>query len=339
MIKPEVLHEFSRLLSFEKDNLPQQISTIRKDIISYDNNLFKQKSDFHSTSGLSMARVDKIDFSCLFIKGSTKFLYVIYNEAHNDGFYDYINAPTFPRWSYYKLCDGCVLGIDDPMYYKYNDLKLGWYYGDNQRFYIKDSLEIVKGVLKLNNIPKENVIFFSSSGGGYAALAASIFYQNSLSISFNPQLYLANHYYASTFTKITGIDLTRYDGLNRNDIYKLLSLSKSKHIIMVNASDSEEINHHIKPLMHELKSGLRYGLNQFDNLLIWLYDAPGAPSPHISYPTRMAWCAINKVALDFLKNKNFDILYWQELALFVNEYLYELYNEKKNIYELQNHKV
>ena len=109
------------------------------------------------------------------------------------------------------MFEGSYLGIEDPMYYKYNELRLGFFYGSKERSYIADSLIIIKKICDKYNILYDNIIFFSSSGGGYASLYASTLVDNSISISINPQLYIQWYSYAKEFSKITNINLEEND--------------------------------------------------------------------------------------------------------------------------------
>ena len=148
---------------------------------------------------------------------NNKMLFVSYSGARNRN-----NSGTykFPRWSYYKLRNAAFLGIDDPMYTKFPDLLLGWYYGTKDICYIDHTIKIISALCNSKQIAINNCIFFSSSGGGYASILAAISVPNTLSISINPQLYINTHEYAKSFFHITNIDLDTEDKLLRNNLAK-----------------------------------------------------------------------------------------------------------------------
>lgn len=321
---------------FKRDSDPAAIKAsveaARDSIYAYDKGIFSQKGDFGAKSGLCRMAVRDLLFSCLYIKGSSNSLHVAFSGAKNSA-HNYLTNPGMARWSYHSLYDGCFLGIDDPMYYLYPNLSLGWYYGDKERFFVKDSLQVVDRVIANNGIDRNSVTFFSSSGGGYAALMASLLYPGSLSISVNPQIFISDWNYTPAFRAITGIDLAAPDKFSRNDPIALLPESQSKHVILINLASDEDVETQLRPLLMRLNMSARYGLSQQGNLLLWLYDAPGAPSAHVSSETRAIYCAIDHIANQFKRNEDFDADSYQPLALLINETWRDIYIEKKAAFE------
>lgn len=194
--------------------------------------------------------------------------------------------PNFKRWSYYPLNNGCYLNIDDPMFKKFPELLLGWYYGSKVNSALTPVIHLVNEIIQFKKISNTNVKFFSSSGGGYACILSAIMLPGSLSISINPQLYIQNYPYASSFKKITGIDLNEEDSLLRNNLAKNIKKnSKSKHFIIVNTECYKDMKDHLVPFSKEMGLQLRYGLSIKDNILVWCYQACRSSlksDPHIS---------------------------------------------------------
>lgn len=313
------------------ENVDDIVRDIRKQqdcIYSYDDEMFKKKGNFFDKSGLCRRTVNGVIFSCLFIKGIGDSLSVAFTGARMPD-HNYIANPRISRWSYYKLLDGCLLGFDDPMYYKYPGLNLGWYYGDRERFYINDMLSIIDDVIQMNRLDRNKVTFFSSSGGGYAALMASMMYPASISISLNPQIFIHNWSYFPEFSRITGIRPSMADKFHRFNPVQLLNSSQSRHLVCFNIESDEDVETQLKPLVKALGMKVRYGLNSYDNLLIWLYDAAGAPMAHTAFETKAIFCAMNYIAQRFKMDVNFDVDEYQPLSLLVNELWRDLYAEKK----------
>ena len=278
----------------------KQIDDARGACISYEDILTKkihhgslEEMSEKLANGRFSVDINSSRFECVFNYKQSRNLYVIYSGARESG------TPSFPRWSYYPLLDGCYLGIDDPMFNDYEDLKLGFYYGTRERSYISDSLLIVMSICSKLNIPQENIIFFGSSGGGYAALYASTLINKSLSISINPQLYIQNYKYSKEFTRITAIDLYENDILNRNNLINQVIDSKAKHVIICNIKDAHHFKEQLIPFCSQFKLSLRYPISTKDNLLVWLYDAIGAPSAHTSYETKSIFSIIDYIAKCF----------------------------------------
>ena len=110
---------------------------------------FEDDINFDSSGRLDIDHNGTL-FQCLYCNGvSNKSLYVSYNGARSaqsiaeDIFYE---KPSFPRWSYYNLYDGCFLSIDDPMYKIYNKVPIAWYYGEKQVSFIDGTLKIIKKI-------------------------------------------------------------------------------------------------------------------------------------------------------------------------------------------------
>lgn len=337
MFKKELMEIFSRPLDGDPCQMASNIQTLRNIVYGFDNNLIYAKGRPPSHSGKFIETVNGVDLSCFYADGSNSELYVVFNGAANET-HDYYLNPNFPRWTYHTLLDGSFLAFDDPMYSKYPDLKLGWYYGDPGHSFIADCLSVVRNVMTQKGIPDNQATFFSSSGGGYAAIIAASMMPETLSISINPQLNIGNWpAYSKSFMDITGIDLKVPDKLHRNKIIKLIKQSCSHHVIVMNASAVDDIVTQLCPFLDDLgKPHLRYGLNVYDNVLIWLYDAPGAPSAHTSFETRYIFGIIDHIAHKFRTSDKFFIEKYQPLALVVNEAWHDIYNYKSIINGINN---
>lgn len=151
------------------DNFNIDLHKIRKEIFEPDNAILTKYRHLTSLNeieqnledGRFSVNINNINFNFLFHKKQhSKYLYVVYSGARGRYF------PAFPRWSYYNLFDGSYLGIDDPMYEIYPTIKISWFYGENNRSYISDSIILVKKIASILKINCDNIIFFSSSGGG-----------------------------------------------------------------------------------------------------------------------------------------------------------------------------
>lgn len=285
-------------------------------------------------SGTFSIDLDNAHFRCVFNKNKGDFLYVSYNGSRKNT----INYnPQFPRWSYSSIYNGYYLGIDDPMYFKYKDLKLGWYYGTKTHSYIKSSINIVMTIAKKFNIKNNKIIFFSSSGGGYASIYAASLIENSLSISINPQIYLHKYPQSNEFENITGISLNCKDILLRNNIDKIIIKSHSNHLIIVNAECYHDYYFHLKPLCSSLNIKIRYGLNIKDNVMIWIYDSVGAPNAHSLFETKSIFTFIDYIAKQWhfgLLSKIPDKI--QENVILINEMWREYSLIKKDNLILKN---
>ena len=278
----------------------------REAIYGYDNDILTKKKRYSDLKDIENHLEDSqfnIDlqgyhYECLFHHGEGKNLYVIYDGARNK------TVPGFPRWGYYNLFSGSMLCIEDPMFYKFPDIRLGWFYGTKSLSLIKLSLEIVKAVCRHEGIETQNVIFFSSSGGGYAGIYAATMMEHTLAIALNPQLYIYDWYegiYNDFFS--LGIDLRSEDALMRNNLYPLIAKSNSKFVIIYNSKSKMDFEKHMQPFAKELGVHPEYGIVTRGNVLLWIYEAVGVPKPHSSFETKPIFLYIDYISKAFYYNE------------------------------------
>lgn len=222
---------------------------------------------------------NNVRFDCLITPKPDKAqsLFVIFSGSRD---IDTDKLPVFKRWSYYRFVDSIVLNIADPMFYKYENLNLGWYYGNQNESYIEYLSKIIKKVQSLFQIQDSNLFFFGSSGGGYVTLQLSMYFQNTNHIAVNPQISIPKYHYASIFTQKTGIDLQIKDFFRRNEteqiIIERIKQNLNKFVIVQNVKDEHDCTIHLFPLLKKLDiDSLHLGVNSFNSLYVWLYSCLG----------------------------------------------------------------
>ena len=209
-------------------------------------------------------------FDILLTRHQEKKLFVLFGGART---LTQKNLYSFSRWSYFPFMAGNVLSIVDPMFYKFPNLELGWYYGTqdiNIYSYMYKLIYIIKRKYNFNNL-----IFYGSSGGGYAALQCATYFKNSLAIAINPQIYINKFGYSKEFYKITNIDLDKKDKYERNLLVDRILKSNSKFFIIQNETDKDHCSNHLFPFMKKFNIALKYGLQAKNNIYIWIYHAFG----------------------------------------------------------------
>ena len=303
-----------------------ELAKKRSEIYCYDKSILNcHVSDFANFD--FSGRFDFVDkdvkLQCLFINNveHSKKLYIVYNAARKS---ISLNEPNyFNRWSYYKIIDGCFLGIDDPMYLIHPELLLGWFWGTKDVCYIDNTARLIKIICNTKKIPLSECTFFSSSGGGFSSILGAIAIPGSLSVSINPQLYIQNWLYTKKFEDIVGVSLSAPDPLLRNDLaQKIKRESKSKHIIIVNIQSAHDYEDAIKLANEFGHKKIRYGLNLISQkLLIWVYDAiPKVnENAHTTFENKQIFKFIEYIAGEFRKNDDFNPDKYQYLVIIINE--------------------
>ena len=122
-------------------------------------------SRFYSVLG--SARIE-----CFFSKGSANRLVVFFSGARTrNGGRDLAPFPTFSSWSWGNETNASVLCIDDPMFYNYPALPLGWFYGTEKEDYREYVASLVCEISRLLGVENKNITLYGRSGGGTAAIA------------------------------------------------------------------------------------------------------------------------------------------------------------------------
>ena len=321
----EISNKFNSEIKQKRDNIYKPSNKI---LNKYKHFQSLNEIDEFIESGRFSVNINNVLFNFLFNKKqNSKKLYVIYNGAKGK------HVPSFPRWSYYNLFDGNYLGIDDPMYIEFPSLKISWFYGNKYKSYLHKSILLIHKISEILNINQNNIIFFSSSGGGYDSIYASTLINNTLSISINPQLYINKYPYADEFKQITGIDLNSNDELNRNNLIRQIKTHpNSRHVIIINSFDRHHFNYQLLPFAKELGITLKYGITIYKNILIWIYSVNNA-NPHTAFESKALFSAIDFISKEF-KNYNPSKLKFtdrfQNFSILCNEIWNDIYNSNKN---------
>ena len=223
-------------------------------------------------NGRFKCRYKNIDFEMLFHYKKGMPLYVVLNGAKTSTY------PEFKRWSWYSFIQGSMLNIADPMYAKYPELKIGWYYGDTETDYRILVADIVLAIAKFLDIERQDIILYGSSGGGAACVeVASRIGGSCTCIAINPQIYLENSDLYLSFVKATGLEPKKDIASKRNDPLHWLD-SDCNFIFVENIASSLDCND-ILCLANQLGFSVEYGLTKLKNLIVWTYDAR-SDQPH-----------------------------------------------------------
>ena len=248
----------------------EKTDTERKNMLDADEELIRKEPfevDIEHIENIPNGRIYSeyrgYRFECFFYRKNSKYLYVFLNGALMS------KRPQLSRWSSYKYMDGSVLCIADPMYEKYKELKLGWYYGDNKhnlRIYVA---EYVKKIADYLQVESKDIILFGSSGGGSAALGCGNYITDCIKVAINPQLILSKWGYKSEFESITHCNFHE-DNFGRVD--GIEHLKNNRTILMLNIRSKPDMEQ-LEDLCKKMCIDVKYGINVFDNLIIWLFDA------------------------------------------------------------------
>ncbi|WP_279460910.1 hypothetical protein [Aeromonas dhakensis] len=124
------------------------------------------------------------------IYDESRTLIVIFNGAINR---EIRQPPVFQRNSWLEHIPHNVLLISDGTVEINDSLELGWYMGKAGSDYHLSIATLVSKIAQELNIDNESIIFYGSSGGGYASIILSTLIIGSRAISINAQFILSNY--------------------------------------------------------------------------------------------------------------------------------------------------
>ena len=117
----------------------------------------------------------------------------------------------------------------------YDNLRMGWYYGNSLTNFRKVIAEFVKVVADFLRVEHEDIIFFGSSAGGAPTFECASYISGAKAVAINPQIVLEEYYYAQEFSKITGNDLNKALPDHRNNaLHYIKNRGRNQYIIIVN---------------------------------------------------------------------------------------------------------
>jgi len=94
--------------------------------------------------------------------------------------------PIFNRMSWMGEISCTGIWYSDPTLYLEEKLTLGWGYGTNQRWYLKDIAHLIRCILANLNIQTKDTLFYGSSGGGFMSMALATMLHSKATV-INPQ--------------------------------------------------------------------------------------------------------------------------------------------------------
>lgn len=210
------------------------------------------------------------------------------NSKTSDG--KLITPPYFDRWSWYKYFDESFIAFADPIFFYDENITVGWFVGDKNQWYLETVAKIITKLSKKQNIFPNNILFYSSSGGGFASVGLGTLIKGSKVIIDNSQLFIMN-FHEGDKKNLFNTLYKEFPGCSKSEIidkinYRLdvIELFKKYEYIppihcYVNLESDEDLYDQCIPFIEEIKN-LKFYSN---NLTVFLYkdekEKPHAPMP------------------------------------------------------------
>jgi len=285
--------------------------------------------------GTLTTNIDGLRYDCLIKRHETKKLYVFLHGGRWISADKLAEIPSFSKWQYYPILDGNMLCIEDPMYHYYADLVTGWFYGTSEHNYRESTAKLIMKIAKLMNVENKNIVIFSSRAGTSSSMHIGSFIKECTVIAIDPIIDLEKAGEGSKFETITGINLKQKDAFGRNNLREMLLESRDTHFVLLcNILSKDIYEKQILPLCDAANIAPKMGFNPIKNIMLWLYEAPGAPKPQNSSDDedllRMILYTADKI-------KSNDVSGCGVLCDMVNSIWYTHYAQKRRIHELSKH--
>lgn len=171
-----------------------------------------------------------------------------------------IHPPVFHRWSWAKEINANVLTLNDPLLYRDKGLRIGWYIGAFNFDYIQKIGHFLRCFVRELGLDKRKIIFFSSSAGGYAAMALATQIKNGLAIVNNPQTNVLNYYegHVRDFLEVGFNGIGSHD-ISQDIMYRFCLIERFRKFSYVpeikyyqNTADKFHFTNHFLPFVEKL---------------------------------------------------------------------------------------
>lgn len=140
--------------------------------------------------GIYSFATDDFEYDFLFSTGEKDRLFVFLSgDAPRHKF----QPPVFQRWSWAKTVPGHFLAISDPILKLSDDIGLGWYIGTQDRDPTETLMALIAKVAASVEVAPQDIYFYGSSGGGFAALRLAARTPGSTAIVINPQIVVTDY--------------------------------------------------------------------------------------------------------------------------------------------------
>jgi hypothetical protein len=203
--------------------------------------------------------------------------------------------PVFARWNWGKILGGHVLAICDPTLYLNDELRLGWFLGTAAANPYSTVAKAVQWAETRLGIAPHKVVFYGSSGGGFASLLAAAQRQVGRVIAINPQTDIVAYHppavdrVARVFDPGLSAQAARNAyGPRWSAIQAVEQARQSRRDLRVlyvqNVADTFHHEHHFLPFCERFALPTQGGTTADGAMLSHLYDSPeghGAEPPEI----------------------------------------------------------
>ncbi|WP_369326758.1 hypothetical protein AB6N01_02840 [Alcaligenes nematophilus] len=194
--------------------------------------------------------------------------------------------PIFHRHSWAKRINTNTLNIYDASVNPLKGYFLGWYQGTHDRPLHNDIVAIVEQLKRQHGLSNSDLVFYGSSGGGWAALRYASLFKGSLAVAVNAQIEILNFCFPKEVQKFIE---NCYPGLTKEDVTAKFSdelsinplmfspsqdAESSRFILVQNIVDTPHYEDHFLPFWSKFSSNMSGGWDKDKHNYSIVYDHP-----------------------------------------------------------------
>jgi pimeloyl-ACP methyl ester carboxylesterase len=253
------------------------------------------EDDLRRLDGKSFVVTDDsgVDLPCrLKMLPGANVLFVMFHAAFDR---TKVPLPVFARWNYGRVLGGHVLAVSDPTLALDDRLRLGWYVGSRGADPMHILLRAVDRVRQLLGLADDHVVFYGSSGGGFAAMRAAASRRCGRAVVINPQTEITAYFERAVtrFAKVFAPELTAQESRDRYPLRwsaiaaiadARLQQRDLRIVYAQNLDDKVHHARHFRPFCGSTNAPVEGGASADGSVLTHVYASPeghGAEPPEV----------------------------------------------------------
>lgn len=220
------------------------------------------------------------------------------------------HPPYLDRWSWHEYFEESFIVYADPIFFYDEEIRLGWYVGDANQWYMEVISSIIEKISISQKISLNNIMCYGSSGGGFASICLGTLLKGSKVLVNNAQFDVMN-YYKGFIKNLFRILKNEFPDLSESEIqdnlkYRLnvVELFKKENYIppityYINTESEVDLTRHCIPFVNDIKE-----LSCFNDELTICFYKEERESPHSPMVSKKSQQVIRLFAKQNLYNKD-----------------------------------
>jgi len=208
--------------------------------------------------------------------------------------------PLYNRISWQEKFNSDCLYIYDSSLSQDHSYLLAWYVGNSQNILYQEIIRLIRKARDDLGFHNNQIVFYGSSGGGFAALKLAEYFKESTAVAINPQIEIFNYgnknavdnFIRFTFNKIPpNLIKDKYQKWIKIDP-NAFRCGSSKFIYVQNIVDGEHYRVHLKPFWKHFSKNIESGFDDSNHNQLIIYDHP---SGHAGEPPEVLEKILSKL--------------------------------------------